>query len=166
MKKVLLYIDEHLEEIFCLLVFVLMSLLTFVQVILRYIFNSSIVFSEELSRYLFVWLTFIGISYGVKKGSHLSVDVVFNRLKGPARIAVNVLAMALYIFFAVLMVVHSYKYFARVAATAQLAASMNLHMKWVALAPLAGFVLVLYRLLQQSAVGIINFIKNRGEKNG
>lgn len=166
MKKVLLYIDEHLEEIFCLLVFVLMSLLTFIQVILRYIFNSSIVFSEELSRYLFVWLTFIGIAYGVKKGSHLSVDVVFNRLKGPVRTAVSVLAMALYISFAVLMVIHSYRYFARVAATAQLAASMNLHMKWVALAPLAGFVLVLYRLLQQSVSGIVYFIRNRGEKNG
>ena len=166
MKKILHYFDEHLEEIFCLLVFVVMSLLTFVQVILRYVFNSSIVFSEELSRYLFVWLTFIGIAYGVKKQSHLSVDIVFNRLKGPAKTAVKYLALILYIVFAVLMVVHSYKYFSRVAATAQLAASMNLHMKWVALAPLAGFVLVLFRLLQQFVKEAIDLIKNRGEKRG
>ena len=52
----------------------LMVVLVFGNVVLRYGFNSGIVMSEELSRFLFVWLTFIGAIVAMRENTHLGVD--------------------------------------------------------------------------------------------
>jgi TRAP-type C4-dicarboxylate transport system permease small subunit len=49
-------------------------------VILRYGFNSGITVSEELSRFLFVWLIFLGAVVGMREGAHLGVDTVVRML--------------------------------------------------------------------------------------
>jgi TRAP-type C4-dicarboxylate transport system permease small subunit len=49
-------------------------------VILRYGFNSGIAVSEELSRFLFVWLTFLGAVLGLREGAHLGVDTLVRKL--------------------------------------------------------------------------------------
>lgn len=59
---------------------VLMVLMVFGNVALRYLFNSGIMVSEELSRFLFVWLTFIGAVIAMREGSHLGVDTLVSRL--------------------------------------------------------------------------------------
>jgi C4-dicarboxylate transporter DctQ subunit len=51
-----------------------MVLITFSQVVARYVFNSGAVWALELTSYLFAWLVLIGVSYGVKTGAHLGVD--------------------------------------------------------------------------------------------
>lgn len=63
----------------------LMVLLVFGNVVLRYGFNSGISVSEELSRYLFVWVTFIGAVAGLKRRQHLGVDSIVQRLPGWGR---------------------------------------------------------------------------------
>lgn len=57
-----------------------MVLMVFGNVVLRYVFNSGIVISEELSRIFFVWLTFIGAIVAVRDGTHLGMDNVVERL--------------------------------------------------------------------------------------
>jgi TRAP-type transport system small permease protein len=59
-----------------------MAVLVFGNVVLRYGFNSGITASEELSRFLFVWLTFIGAILAFKEGAHLGVDTLVQRLPG------------------------------------------------------------------------------------
>jgi TRAP-type transport system small permease protein len=59
-----------------------MVLLVFGNVVLRYGFNSSITISEELSRWFFVWMTFLGAIVGVKEHGHLGTDMLIGRL-GP-----------------------------------------------------------------------------------
>ena len=61
----------------------LMVVITFSQVVARYIFNTGAVWALELTTYVFAWLVLIGVSYGVKTGAHLGVDA-FVRLF-PAR---------------------------------------------------------------------------------
>ena len=51
-----------------------MTLITFSQVVARYVFNSGAVWALELTTYLFAWLVLIGVSYAVKIGGHLGVD--------------------------------------------------------------------------------------------
>jgi len=60
----------------------LMVLLVFGNVVLRYGFNSGIAVSEELSRWLFVWLTFLGALIGLREHAHLGTDALVARL-GP-----------------------------------------------------------------------------------
>ncbi|MBP1155754.1 MULTISPECIES: TRAP transporter small permease [unclassified Paenibacillus] len=57
-----------------------MVILVFANVVLRYVFSSGIISSEELSRFLFVWLTFIGAVAAFKDNEHLGVDTLVKRL--------------------------------------------------------------------------------------
>jgi len=57
-----------------------MSLAVLSNVILRYVFNSGLTWSEEISRYLFVWLVFLGAVAALKEKMHLGVDFVVNAL--------------------------------------------------------------------------------------
>jgi TRAP-type transport system small permease protein len=57
-----------------------MVVLVFGNVVLRYGFNSGITVSEELSRWAFIWLTFMGAIVAVKEGGHLGTDMLVGRL--------------------------------------------------------------------------------------
>jgi C4-dicarboxylate transporter DctQ subunit len=67
---------ERLEEGLIAFLLALMTVITFVQVIARYVFNYSFVWALELVFFLFVWLIFIGMSYGVRTGSHIGMYAV------------------------------------------------------------------------------------------
>ncbi len=58
----------------------LMVVLVFGNVVLRYAFNSGITVSEELSRWLFVWVTFLGAIVAMREHGHLGVDSLVKRL--------------------------------------------------------------------------------------
>ena len=58
----------------------LMVVLVFTNVVLRYAFNSGITLSEELSRWLFVWTTFLGAVVALQDRSHLGTDTLISRL--------------------------------------------------------------------------------------
>jgi TRAP-type C4-dicarboxylate transport system permease small subunit len=63
----------------------IMGLMVLGNVILRYGFNSGLSISEEVSRFIFVWLTFLGSIIALKEGVHLGVDTLVRRLPKPAR---------------------------------------------------------------------------------
>ncbi|HUL91612.1 MAG TPA: TRAP transporter small permease [Burkholderiales bacterium] len=62
------------------LILALMVVLVFGNVVLRYGFNSGIAISEEASRYLFIWLTFLGAIVAVQQHEHLGVDTLVKML--------------------------------------------------------------------------------------
>jgi TRAP-type C4-dicarboxylate transport system permease small subunit len=78
-------IDGYCRLLEWLMLFALatMVVLVFGNVVLRYGFNQGITVSEELSRWLFVWMTFLGAVVAVKEHAHLGTDVLVGRL-GPA----------------------------------------------------------------------------------
>ena len=57
-----------------------MVVLVFGNVVMRYAFNSGITLSEELSRWLFVWVTFLGAIVAMKDGAHLGSDTIVSKL--------------------------------------------------------------------------------------
>jgi hypothetical protein len=57
-----------------------MVVLVFGNVVLRYVFNSGITVSEEISRWLFVWMTFLGAIVALKEHGHLGTDILVGRL--------------------------------------------------------------------------------------
>ena len=58
----------------------IMVVLVFSNVVLRYLFNSGITVSEELSRWLFVWITFLGAVIAIRNHAHLGTDALISRL--------------------------------------------------------------------------------------
>ena len=69
-----------LLKILIVLCLAVMVVLVFGNVVLRYGFNSGITVSEELSRWCFVWLTFLGAILGMHEHTHLGVDLVIKHL--------------------------------------------------------------------------------------
>lgn len=65
----------------------IMVLLVFGNVVLRYGFNSGITVSEEVSRWLFIWGTFLGAVVALREHGHLGVDMVVGRLPAWANVA-------------------------------------------------------------------------------
>ena len=57
-----------------------MVIMVFGNVVLRYVFNSGITVSEEMSRFVFVWMTFIGAIVAMREGAHLGVDTLVAKL--------------------------------------------------------------------------------------
>ncbi len=68
-------------EIVLVVILTIMVALVFGNVVARYIFNSAITWAEEVARFLFVWLTFVGASFGLMKGLHLGMDMLITRLR-------------------------------------------------------------------------------------
>ena len=65
----------------------LMVIMVFSNVVLRYLFNSGITVSEELSRFLFLWLIFVGSIVVMRERGHLGVDSLIVRLPRSGKIA-------------------------------------------------------------------------------
>ncbi|MFZ1428481.1 MAG: TRAP transporter small permease [Geminicoccaceae bacterium] len=76
----------------------LMVILVFGNVVLRYAFNMGITMSEELSRFLFVWLTFLGAIVAFREHGHLGVDMVVSRLSPAGKKACLIVSQALMLF--------------------------------------------------------------------
>lgn len=61
-----------------------MCVMVFANVVLRHFFDSGINISEEISRFMFIWLTFLGAIVAMRENAHLGMDMVVRRL--PARL--------------------------------------------------------------------------------
>jgi C4-dicarboxylate transporter DctQ subunit len=101
---------EFLEEALVILLMAAMTLVTFMQVVARYVFNYSFVWALELTGVMFAWLIFIGMSYGVRVGAHIGVDIVVKSLSPRAGRVVGSLAAALCIVYALIVTWGGYQY--------------------------------------------------------
>ena len=67
-------------ELLLILLLAGMAIMVFLNVVLRYGFNSGITVSEEVSRWLFIWMTFLGAVVALREHGHLGVDMVVQKL--------------------------------------------------------------------------------------
>ena len=122
-----------------------MAILVAVQVFCRYILNASLFWSEELARYMLVWLSFFGATVAYYRNLHPGVDALTSRLSASkqriSRQLVHVIAMVL----ALVMVISGtqFAWFVRM----QISPALSIH-KWIILAviPLSGLLLFAYAL--------------------
>jgi TRAP-type C4-dicarboxylate transport system permease small subunit len=73
---------EKIEDLFVMYVVVIMTAAIFIQVVMRYVFNNSLSWSEEFATFCFMWLTWIGASNGVKKNTHIRILLLVEFIKG------------------------------------------------------------------------------------
>lgn len=87
-----------------------MTVVTFSNVIARYVFNSNILWALELTVFMFGWLVLLGASYAVKKQSHLGVDAIVNIVSPPVRKAMALFSVACCIVFSLLLLKGAWDY--------------------------------------------------------
>ncbi|MCW8915751.1 MAG: TRAP transporter small permease [Magnetovibrio sp.] len=76
MTSRIIYYLHKAEEGFLAFLLAAMTLVTFSQVVARYVFNSGAIWALELTTFLFAWLVLMGISYGIRVHSHIGVDAL------------------------------------------------------------------------------------------
>lgn len=72
--KIVNWLNKHFEEAILIVLLVIMTIVMGSQVVARYLFNYSISWTEELTRYLFVWSGFLSIGFAVHKAIAIRID--------------------------------------------------------------------------------------------
>ncbi len=122
-----------------------MAAIVAVQVFCRYVLNHSIFWSEELARYLLVWLTFLGATVAYRRRVHATVDVIYRRLPHQGRLASAILVHLCSLSFFGVMIIYGWQF----AHFVRLQISPALYLpKWIphAVLPLSGLILFIHAL--------------------
>lgn len=114
-KGILGRMVHELEETFIALILGAMTIITFINVVLRYGFNTGLIWGLEMTAFLFAWLVLFGVSYAVKVTAHLGVDAIINLFDKPVRKVLALIAAAVCIFYAFLMLKGAWDYWANFA---------------------------------------------------
>ena len=69
-----------------------MSIIIFIQVVCRYVFQNSLTWSEEMARYMFVWLVYFSVSYTARREKHIRIDAAINLYPKKARPYIEILS--------------------------------------------------------------------------
>lgn len=107
-----------IEETAIALILGAMTLITFCNVIARYVFNSNILWQFEATVFLFAWLVLFGVSHCVKITAHLGVDVVIDGVNPGLRRILGLVSVAVSVGFALLMLKGGWDYWWKFASTA------------------------------------------------
>jgi TRAP-type C4-dicarboxylate transport system permease small subunit len=144
--KLIKGLDEYLEEYILILLSIFTVVIVFTQVFMRYVLGDSLTWSEEIARYLFIWMIYIGVSYGVKKGKHLGVDAFPMMFEKKGKLIIDMIATISFFVFAVVITYFSFDIVLRVTRES---AVLELPMGWVYAAPVVGMTLTAIRLIQK-----------------
>ncbi|MDP2450260.1 MAG: TRAP transporter small permease [Polaromonas sp.] len=139
---------EHFEEGLITFLMAAMTLVTFMQVIARYVFNYSFVWALELTGVMFAWLIFVGMSYGVRVGAHIGVDAAVKSLGAGAARVVSSIAIVLCIAYALIVAFGSFQYVHKIYSVGILMQDIPIQ-TWIPriILPL-GFLLLAFRFSQ------------------
>jgi C4-dicarboxylate transporter DctQ subunit len=86
-------------EVTSVVILVLVSLVVFYSVLLRYVFKSPLAWSEEVARYMFIWMVFLGFSIAEKSGDHFRIEVFIEMVTPKVRLIIEIFLNIL-IFYA------------------------------------------------------------------
>lgn len=163
MKKVLNFIDDYLEEVLLAAALAVMAVIMGVQVFCRYVLGASLSWSEELTRYIFIWAGFLSVSYCTKRCISIKIEqfvALFPRRgKAVFKLVNHTFELVLFLY----LLPFAWKYLMSAVANGQTSPAMGIPMYYVQAAPLVGFVLSAVRVLQR---WIVEFgtVRRKGEK--
>jgi TRAP-type C4-dicarboxylate transport system permease small subunit len=136
------------------------TLLVFIQVIMRYFFDVPLYGIEEIAIYLAVWAYFIGASYGAHQKEHISASLVDVFLPdGRAQIFIGILADLVTVVVSAWMITWSWYYLAWTFKRGTASVDLGLHMGWVHSAIFVGLILMTLYFAIDFVERCIRFVK-------
>ncbi|WP_416798145.1 TRAP transporter small permease [Ciceribacter azotifigens] len=147
-------IDEHFEEAIVVALMAMMSVLIGVQIFMRYVMGASLSWSEELSRYFFIWATYVGIAYAVRKDAHIRVTMATDLLSPKGQAFMRILTHIIFGAFALFVMYQGWFMVEKTFRFGQKSASLGIPMGIIYLAPFTGFLLVVLRLIQAVVIDL------------
>lgn len=98
-------IIEAIEKVVACVSVIVMAVLVFVNVIARYVFGNSLAFSDEISCYLFILMSFMGTAVAARRKAHLGLSIVTDRLSASAAKKLNIVMYGISALFCLLIVI-------------------------------------------------------------
>ncbi|MDI6600607.1 MAG: TRAP transporter small permease [Thermoanaerobacteraceae bacterium] len=144
----MLKVLDKIEEYICAAILMFISTIAFINVIVRYLTNYSFAFSEELQINLFVWLTLLGASMGLRKGAHLGVSMLVEKFPVNWRKVITVFIGICSVGLFVLLLVQGIDLVAGEFRNKMTTYSMGLPMWWFGMGIPVGAVFLIIRAIQ------------------
>lgn len=152
---------ERMERAVTSLIFCAMMIVVTAQIIMRYILNRPLLWSEEFARYVYVWLVFIGAAYCVTQNKHVAVTLVTDRLPVSVQKALKITCNLLVAAALIYMLPHSIRYAGKQSSL--LSGCMQIPMSCVFAAIPAGYMLIAAHMLLQT---ILILVTKPGKESG
>ena len=96
---------EKIEKFVASVCVIIMAVLVFANVIARKVFDNSLAFSDEMSTYLFVLMSFMGTAIAARRNAHLGLSIVTDRVKPRTRVVINMATYAIAALFCLLIII-------------------------------------------------------------
>jgi len=139
---------DRLEEWIVMLMLAAMTGLTFVQVVLRYVFNSGFTWALELTTVFFAVMIFVGVSYGVRVGAHIGVDALVRLMPPGLRRGVSIVVVLLCLLYSGIVIYGAYEYVSKMKMVGVELEDLPIPV-WVVRSVLPlGYALMAFRFLQ------------------
>lgn len=137
-----LKIVNKVVKVVTILFLSVMTVMVAVEVILRYGFGKSLYVTEELTRYLMVWVVFLASSLAIRDNSHISIELIPNLFRGRVRTGYNLIAQGFLLFFLIFLGVKGIE--ALTFQMDQIIPSLEIPIFWFYLAiPVGSFLMIL-----------------------
>ena len=161
MKKVFRAITDNFEVVLMSLCLTVIAIIIMLQVIMRYVFVNTLAWPEELARYLFIWLAYLGLSYGVKMKSHLRIDIVETLVPALKR-PIEYIGDMIFLGFCIFMIPVGIDLLQFMWGSWQTSPAMGIPMFFVSLSLFAGLVLSILRFIEKYVCLFLG--RNKGEQ--
>ncbi|MGB3919168.1 TRAP transporter small permease [Thiothrix litoralis] len=144
----MLKIIHRLEENIIALLLVGMTLLVFVETILRFGFGMGLMWSEELTLHLSAWMVLFGASYGLRVGAHIGVDFLVKKFSEETQRIIGLIMVAAALVYCILFMYGAWEYLGKIYKVGIELNDMSIK-KWQAHSILlVGFLLIGIRLIE------------------
>lgn len=100
---------EKIEKALIAISIIVMIIAMTDQVIMRYVFSKANSWSDELTRYLFIYTVMLGAAIAVRRNSHLQIDVITGRLKPRAKSIITIITTVVGIIILVFLTIYSFE---------------------------------------------------------
>jgi len=151
--------SDHVVEKILIFLMGAMFITVLVQIFYRYIFvhffKVSLPYTEELARYLTIWIAYLGVAVGLKEGIHVSFDLLYNKLSSKGKRLLYIIERILMLYFVLVVLIVGWELLGCISNN--VSAAMRIPMVWVYSAPWIGSWLILFRLLVQLLGAIFGF---------
>ncbi|MDY3822584.1 MAG: TRAP transporter small permease [Eubacteriales bacterium] len=101
---------KNLDEIIITIMLVIVCVVLIMQVFFRFVLNSPLIWSEELARYLFIWLTMLGLSYNVRTDNNISMTLIVSKMPKEAQkilsLGTDLIGIAVFVYLFPAAVIH------------------------------------------------------------
>lgn len=148
MKKIVLLLNDHLEEYCMAILLIILTMVMFLQIIMRFVFHHALSWPEEICRYIFVYITFLTLGYCIRRNSMLRLDVLQEMLPKKIWDLLQIIVRVLTLLFFILMLFNAYKLEQSVAKTGRESVALSIPYTMIYFSTILGFALAVIRSVQ------------------